>query len=160
MWDIWPLKYDRSFWQPCPNSWCVVLKPIPKDYLQVLHLLAHTLEFLPPVICLGADFHPLGAGGVSVVGTGLFFSSLQLLPSLGLLFAHAVPEGLHLWLALPPVLVLCHALLHCQVRSSTTRTGNELVQWIFFFLFLLYPSGPVMALRDWGWHPEESTDKV
>lgn len=84
--------------------------------------------------------------GVSVVSTALLFPPLQLFPPPCLMFTHAVPEGLYLWLTLSPVLVLGHALLYCIVGSSTTRAGNQLVQRILFLILLLHLSGPSMAL--------------
>lgn len=124
----------------------------PKDHPQVLYLLAHTssLGFLPPMTSLGASFFRPCSGdrrfGVSAVGTALLLPPLQLLPPSRLLFAHAVPEGLHLRLALSPVLVRGHALLHRVVGSRTARTGDELVQWVLFLTLLLHLSGPGMAL--------------
>lgn len=85
---------------------------------------------------------------VSAVGTALFFPPLQFLPPFGLLFTHAIPEGLHLWLALAPILVLGHALLHCKVGGSAAGAGDQLVQGVFFLSILLHLSGPGMALRD------------
>lgn len=84
--------------------------------------------------------------GVSVVGTALLFPPLQLLPPPCLLFTHAVPEGLYLWLTMSPVLVLGHALLYCIMGSSTARTGDQLVQRVLFLILLLHLSGPGMAL--------------
>lgn len=93
--------------------------------------------------------------GVSVVGTALVFPPLQLLSPPCLMFTHAVPEGLYLWLTLSPVLVLGHALLYGIVGSSTARAGNQLVQWVLFLILLLHLSGPSMALR---WHLWQSLE--
>lgn len=102
------------------------------------------------MISLDACFCRASSGnkwlGVSTVGTALLLPPLQFLPSPCLLFIHAVLEGLHLWLAPSPVLVLGHALLHCVVGSSTARAGDQLVQWVLFFILLLHLSGPGMAL--------------
>lgn len=108
----------------------------------------HTLPLFR--ISLGASFCRPSSGdrwfGVSAVGIVLLFPPLQLLPPPCLLFTHAVSESLHLWLALSPVLVLGHALLHCIVGSSTARAGDQLVQWVLFLILLLHLTGPGMAL--------------
>lgn len=118
----------------------------------------HCLGLLA-MISLDACFCRASSGnkwlGVSTVGTALLLPPLQFLPSPCLLFIHAVLEGLHLWLAPSPVLVLGHALLHCVVGSSTARAGDQLVQWVLFFILLLHLSGPGMAL---SWHFWESLE--
>lgn len=130
---------------PGPNT-------IPKSYTSRPTLPLWKDFFLPWSLWVLVSAGPSSGDrwcGVSAVGTALLFLPLQLLPSLCLLFTHAVPKGLHLWLALSPVLVLGHALLHCIVGSSTARVGDQLVQWVLFFIFFLYLSGPGMAL---SWH--------
>lgn len=46
---------------------------------------------------------------------------VQLLRVRALLLCHALPEGLDLSLAAPPVPLLCHALLQCPVLLCTAR---------------------------------------
>lgn len=84
------------------------------------------IPFGPHFHCLGFVWVLVSSGhpaddrfGGSAVGTVLLFPLLQLFSPPCLLFTHAVLEGLHLWLALSPVLVLGHALLHCIVGGST-----------------------------------------
>lgn len=136
-----------------------VQKTIPKFYTSwpTLPLFRICSSHPWPLWVLVSAGHPLGIDGlgVSAVGTALLFPPLQLFAPPCLLFTHAVPEGLHLWLALSPVLVLGHALLHCIVRSSTARTGNQLVQWVLFLTLLLHLLDPGMAL---SWHLWESLD--
>lgn len=152
-------------WWKCDSSFCdshvytrgfLALNSNPSDRPRVLHPFGPHVccsGFLSPMISLGASFcKPTSEDrwfGVSAVDTALFFPPLQLLPPPCLLFTHAVPEGLHLWLALSPVLVLGHALLHCIVGSSTARAGDQLVQWVLFLTLLLHLLGPGMAL---SWH--------
>lgn len=90
-----------------------------------------------------------------MLSTGLLFPSLQLLTPSCLLCTHTIPEGLNLRLALAPVLVLGHALLHCKVRGSTARAGDQLVQWVLLLIILLHRAGPIMAWWDRGRHLEE-----
>ena len=156
--DVWDLNMIAHV----QTHGCLALSPRPKYYPQVLQSLAHTSTvqgfFLPLSVWVLVSAGPSSGDrwfGVSVVGAALFFPPLQFLPSPCLLFTHAVPEGLHLWLALPPVLVLGHALLHCRVGSSTAWAGDELVQRVLFFILLLYLSGPGMAL---SWHLLESLE--
>lgn len=100
--------------------------------------------------CLGASFCRPSSGdrwfGGSAVGTVLLLPPLQLLSPSCLLLTHAVLEGLHLWLALSPVLVLGHALLHCIVGSSTARAGDQQVQGVLFLTLFLHLTGPCMSL--------------
>lgn len=157
-WGCVGSQYDSS----CPNPWLPGSGHRPKYYPQVLQFLAHTStvedSFLPWSVWVLVSAGPSSGDrwlGVSAAGAALLLQPLQLLPPPCLLCTHAVPEGLHLWLALPPVLVLGHALLHCIVGSSTAWAGDELVQRVLFFILLLHLSGPGMAL---GWHLPESLE--
>lgn len=154
--DVW----DINMIAHVQTHGCLALSPRPKYYPQVLEFLAQasTVQdfFLPWSVWVLVSAGPSSGdrwSGVSAVGAALLFQPLQFLPSPCLLFTHAVPESLHLWLALPPVLVLGHALLHCIVGSSTAGAGDELVQRVLFFILLLHLSGPGMAL---SWHLLES----
>lgn len=134
------------------STW--VQKTIPKFYTSwpTLPLFRISSSHLWPLWVLSSRDRWFG---VSAVGTALLLPPLQLFPPPCLLFTHAVPEGLHLWLALSPVLVLGHALLHCIVRSGTARARNQLVQWVLFLTLLLHLLGPGMAL---SWHLQEFLD--
>lgn len=132
---------------------CPAFNPSPKDCPQALYLLLHTSTtgFLLPGSpgCLLLQGQPVGmVVRVSVLSARLLFPPLQLLSPSRLLCTHAVPECLHLGLALTPVLVLGHALLHCKVGGGTARAGDQLVQRVFFLIVLLQLPGPVMASWD------------
>lgn len=144
-----PIKYDRTFFMTVMSkpmaAW--LSTPTPKTILE-FYTFWPTLPLFR--IWLGASFCRPSSGdgwfGGSAVGTVLLFPPLQLFSPPCLLFTHAVLEGLHLWLALSPVLVLGHALLHCIVGSSTARAGDQLVQGVLFLTLLLHLTGPSMSL--------------
>lgn len=139
----------------------MVLSTLVPKTVQIIYLLLHTLLLRISSSqgrsgCLFLQGQFVGWWfRVSVLSTGLLFPPLQFLAPSCLLCTHAILECLHLWLALTPVLVLGHALLHCKVEGSTARAGDQLVQWVFFLIFFLQLSGPVMALWGWSWHLEE-----
>lgn len=163
--DVWDctMKIWQLFTAVMSKSMAVWLSMsvLAKDNPQVLYLLAHTSTvqdfFLWSVWVLVSAGPSSGDRWfeVSVAGTALLFPPLQFLPPPCLMFIHAVPEGLYLWLTLSPVLVLGHALLYCIVGSSTARAGNQLVQRVLFLILLLHLAGPSMAL---SWHLWESLE--